>query len=177
MLLSPDNGNLIHQAASLSLFEFTDKNGSSRIELIAAQTIFKKRVEGKDIWANTTIRKVKFHLCGHPMNNSYEALAKTVSLIQVFEHRQYGDGQKSMAMSLPYHEGATLTLFGRVVPYKRKFESLELGWRIADEDFEQRVSQVFHIGYVIHFRHALLRAMSWLTPDVQVEFMPLKELL
>jgi hypothetical protein len=159
---------MVWEAEPLILFTFNQGGSRTLVRIAARRDNFERMVNNIPHKDHALIRQVKFQLCGLDLSNSFTALSTVHSLVKVFEHRQFGIGDKHMSMRFPLTDDEHLRLFCRLVSYAERYDGLELGWtgRRNGEDISR--SHTFHIGYVHAMRNALHRAMGWLSPSIAV---------
>ena len=166
----------IYKEEPLTLFVFNQDSTQTVLRLSAVQTAFKRRVYSRDHRGQSVLRRVRFKLCGLDLSNSFPALSRTLALVKVFEHRQFGIGDKAMAMALPTPNEKSLRLYCRLVAYKQAYEGLEIGWASERDDKEAAKSHTMPIGYVHDFRNALHKAMGWIAPGTEIEYVELPDI-
>ena len=66
-----------------------------------------------------------------------------------------------------------LFLKSETVKYKQSYDGLRIGWLRVWSRSETFGMHTMHIGQVHAFRNALHRALSWLSPRTQVEYVEL----
>ena len=170
------NKETLWDGNEVQLFEYIDNSGRTAVTLHARQLNFKKERQRTQEKGTILTRGVKFSLCTLDLDDSFEALSLLHSLLKVFEHRQFGSGQKKMVVAIPESAGQkNMRMFCRVKAYQKTYEGLELGYIDDTWGKESHYSQTFHIGYVHHLRNALHRAMGWLTPEPDIETAELVE--
>ena len=165
----------VYTTEPLTLFVFNQSSTQTVLRLSAKQTVFKKSISFRDHRGHSTARHVRFKLCGLDLSNSFPALSRVHSLIKVFEHRQFGPGDKSMVITFPTPNDQELRLYCKVVPFKNVYESLEIGWATVRDGEQIRKSHTMPIAYVHDFRNALHKALSWLSPGTEVEYVELPD--
>lgn len=165
----------VYKTEPLTLFIFNQASSQTVLRLSALQTAFKRKVHHRDYRSHSVLRRVHFKLCGLDLSNSFMALSRVLALVKVFEHRQFGSGDKDMALSFPTPNDKELCLYCRVVSYKNAYEGMEIGWHSKREDKQIHKSQAMPIGYVHDFRSALHKAMGWISPGTEVEYVELPD--
>lgn len=156
-----------------TLFEYEQNSSETSIRISTIQSLVKCRVNYKEHKGVMSSREVYFKLCGLDLSESFAALSMTLSLVKVFEQRQFGTGDKKLAMRFPDSGYGNLQLFCALEPYQKSYEGLCIGW-IRDNNVQRAHSM--HIGYVHHLRNALHKAMGWLSPPPQVEVKTLEDI-
>lgn len=159
-----------------TLFDYEQSSSRTSIKISSRQTNFTRTVRNRDVKGSTLSRHVRFKLCGLDLSDSFEALSITLSLVKVFEHRQFGTGDKSMVMGYPTPEDFDLRLFCAVQPYKDSYEGLRIGWMTERRGRDVKREHVMNIGYVHCLRNALHRAVGWLSPQTVIEQVELPEI-
>ncbi|MCC8195190.1 MAG: hypothetical protein LIP28_11155 [Deltaproteobacteria bacterium] len=159
----------------LTLFVFNQSSTQTVLRLSAKQTVFKRSVEFRDQRGQSTARRVRFKLCGLDLSDSFSALSRVHSLVKLFVHRQFGIGDKSMVIAFPTPNDQELLLYCRVVPYKDAYEGMEIGWLTVRDDERIRKSHTMPIAYVHDFQSALHKAMGWISPGLDIEYVELPE--
>ena len=159
-----------------TLFNYEQDDSRTSIKISSRQTNFTRRVHHKDIKGSSISRHVRFKLCGLDLSDSFEALSIALALVKVFEHRQFGIGDKNMVIPYPTSNDPDLRLFCALQPYKESYEGLRIGWMAGRNGRIVQKEHVMNIGYVHHFRNGLHRAMSWLSPQAIIEQMELPEI-
>lgn len=167
--MSKPERTTIFSADWQTLFEYEQNSTLTAVRICSRQTNFTRRVNNKDVKGSSLSRHVRFKLCGLDLSDSFEALSVALSLLKVFEHRQFVTGDKSMVMQYPTPNDPELRLFCVVQQYKEAYDGLRIDWMSTRNDARIQKEHTMHIGYVHHFRNALHRAMSWLSPLTQVE--------
>ena len=166
----------IYKEEPLTLFSFNQNSTRTILRLSAVQTVFTRTVNRRDHRGQSLSRRVLFQLCGLGLANSFSAMSRVLSLVKVFEHRQFGSKDNEMIVSLPTPNDSELRFYCRVVPYKKAYEGMEIGW-ITDRDGEEiRKSHKMPIGYVHDFRNALHKAMGWISPGTEIEYAELPDI-
>ncbi len=159
---------MIWEAEPLVLFNFNQDGNRTLIRIAARRDHFERTVNGAFHNGHVFVHQVKFQLCGLDLSDSFTALNTVLSLVKVFEHRQFGTGDKQMSMRFPLPNDENLRLFCESVSYAKRYDGLALGWATNRDGEEMHQSHVLHIGYVHAMRGALHRAMSWIAPTVAV---------
>ena len=152
-----------------TLFDYEQNSTRTAIKILSRQTNFQREVHYKEIKGSATSRLVRFTLCGLDLSDSFEALSIALSLVKVFEHRQFGTGDKSLVMRYPTSNDPDLRLFCAIQTYKEAYEGLRIGWMGTRNGKTVQKEHAMHIGYVHHLRNALHRAMGWITSETQVK--------
>ena len=174
--MSKSERTTIFSADWQTLFDYEQNSSRTSIKISSRQTNFTRKVHHRDVKGSSLSRHVRFTLCGRDLSDSFEVLSIVLSLVKVFEHRQFGTGDKSMVMAYPTPSDADLRLFCVLQPYKDSYVGLRIGWMTERDGREVEKEHVIHIGYVHHFRNALHRAMSWLSPQTLIEHVELPEI-
>lgn len=165
----------VYTAEPLTLFVFNQSSTQTVLRLSAKQTVFKKSISLRDHRGHSTARHVRFTLCGLDLSDSFSALSRIHSLMKVFEHRQFGTGDKSMVIAFPTPNDQELRFYCRMVPYKDAYEGMEIGWFTVRDSEQILKSHTMPIAYVHDFRNALHKAMGWLSPGTEVEYVELPD--
>lgn len=165
--MSSDDHKILYKSDWLTLFDYSQDSSRTAIRIFSRQTNFVRRISHVDHKGAIAQRKVRFLLCGLDLSDSFEALSVVLALVKVFEQRQFGTGEKRLAMRFPTPNDRELQLHCALETYKKSYEGLQLGWAAGSG---KAATHSMHIGYVHHLRNALHRAMAWLSPEAQVEF-------
>jgi hypothetical protein len=166
----------IYKEEPLTLFSFDQNSTRTILRLSAVQTVFKRAVHHREHRGQSVSRRVHFQLCGLGLSNSFSAMSRVLSLLKVFEHRQFGSEDNEMVLSFPTSNDSALRLYCRVVRYKNAYEGMEIGWLAERDGEEVRKSHKMPIGYVHDFRNALHKAMGWISPGTEVEYVELPDI-
>jgi len=173
--MNKSNHHILFKSNWQTLFDYEQDSSRTAIRIFARQTLFTRRVDYDPYKGGTISRHTRFTLCGLDLSDSFEALSVALSLVKVFEQRQFGTGDKKLAMRFPTPNDGELQLFCSLEAYNKSYEGLRLGWMTRKNGHIVQKTHSMHIGYVHHLRNALHRAMSWISPETQVEFRNLPE--
>ncbi|MFR6518574.1 MAG: hypothetical protein ACLUPV_04720 [Bilophila wadsworthia] len=166
----------LYKEEPLTLFSFDQNSARTILRLSAVQTVFKRTVNRHDYRGQSLSRCVHFKLCGLDLSNSFSAMSRVLALVKVFEHRQFGSEDNEMVLSFPTSNDSELRFYCRVVRYKSAYEGMEIGWLTERDGEEIRKSHKMPIGYVHDFRNALHKAMGWISPGTEVEYVELPDI-
>lgn len=166
----------IYKEEPLTLFAFNQNSTRTILRLSAVQTVFKRTVHHCEHRRQSLSRRVHFQLCGLNLPNSFSALSRVLALVKVLEHRQFGSKDKEMVLSFPTSNDNELRFYCRAVSYKEAYEGMEIGWLTERDGAEVRKSHKMSIGYIHDFRNALHKAMGWISPGTEVEYVELPDI-